>query len=397
MKHFDVTIVGAGLAGLHCARLLGQRGLSVLLIDRKTTLDHKVHTTGIFVRKTLEDFQLPEDCLGPVISDVSLYSPARRVMHLSSRRDEFRIGRMGPLYLRYLQDCERARVTWKPNTSYLCCDDGRELIKVVLSKGSVCTRFLIGADGATSRVANDLQLDQNTEWIVGVENVFKDVSIDSEPRLFCFLDPQLAPGYIAWIAWDGEEAHVGVGGYPAQFDPVSALEKFQASVSSIVDLESATLLERRGGRIPVGGVLRRIANKRGLLVGDAAGAVSPLTAGGLDPCIRLSNLAGQVVSEFLETGDEKILERYSGEYFRTRFASRLWARRILATTQSELCIELACGVLRLPIFNRFASHLFFSRGSFPDIARSQFKQRSLTQFFRSKGSAAPEIVRPTQT
>jgi flavin-dependent dehydrogenase len=371
--------------------------MRVLLVDRKPDLDHKVHTTGIFVRKTLEDFQLPEDCLGPAIKDVSLYSPSRRVLHLSSRREEFRVGRMGALYLRYLEDCERSGVTWLPKTSYLCCDDGRDRIKVVLSKGSVCTRFLIGADGAMSRVAADLQLDQNSEWIVGVENVFKDVSIDSEPRLFCFLDPQLAPGYIAWIAWDGDEAHLGVGGYPAQFDPVTSLEKFQTSVSSIVDLSRATLIERRGGRIPVGGVLCRIANRRGLLVGDAAGAVSPLTAGGLDPCIRLSSLAAEVVSEFLETNDETTLARYSGEYFRTRFASRLWARRMLAKAQSKRFIEFGCAALRLPLFNQLAAHLFFSRGSFPDNDRNQFKQPGLIRSLRFKGSAAPEIVRPTQT
>src|SRR5262245_8677407 len=119
MKEFDVTIIGAGLAGLHCARLLAERGIRVLLVDRKSSLDPKGHTTGIFVRKTLEDFHLPEGCLGPAIRNVSVYSPARREINLSSKRDEFRVGRMGPLYLRYLSDCERAGVTWKANTSYI--------------------------------------------------------------------------------------------------------------------------------------------------------------------------------------------------------------------------------------------------------------------------------------
>ena len=70
---YDVTIIGAGLAGLQCARLLARQGLSVLLVDRKNTLDQKIHTTGIFVRRTLVDFDLPEDCLGPPIRNVTLY------------------------------------------------------------------------------------------------------------------------------------------------------------------------------------------------------------------------------------------------------------------------------------------------------------------------------------
>ena len=32
--------------------------------------------TGIFVRRTLEDFDIPEDCLGPAVRHVALYSPA---------------------------------------------------------------------------------------------------------------------------------------------------------------------------------------------------------------------------------------------------------------------------------------------------------------------------------
>jgi glycine/D-amino acid oxidase-like deaminating enzyme len=39
MEHFDVVVVGAGLAGLQCARLLGERGFRVLLVDRKPFLD----------------------------------------------------------------------------------------------------------------------------------------------------------------------------------------------------------------------------------------------------------------------------------------------------------------------------------------------------------------------
>ena len=63
----DVLVVGAGLAGLQCARGLAEKGVRVLLVDRKPAVDHAVHTTGIFVRRTLESFALPEACLGPPV------------------------------------------------------------------------------------------------------------------------------------------------------------------------------------------------------------------------------------------------------------------------------------------------------------------------------------------
>jgi len=141
-------------------------------------------------------------------------------------------------------------------------------------------------------------------------------------------------------------------------------------VDNVIDLRSAKTIERRGGRIPVGGVLRRIANEQGLLVGDAAGAVSPFTAGGLDPCMRLSAFAAKVIGDYLETEDSTALSAYSGELFRARFVSRLWMRRVIAAVRSPALIELGCALFRLPVLDSFAWHVFFGRGSFPDLQPS---------------------------
>jgi flavin-dependent dehydrogenase len=371
MERFDVVVVGAGLAGLHCSRLLGRSGLRVLLVDQKPALDRSIHTTGIFVRRTLEDFDFPENCLGPPVRHVRLYSPSRRSMDLVSPHDEFRVGRMGLLYQQYLDSCQRAGVEWMPATKYA----GHSALKgesIVRLDGNgfsrwVQTRYLVAADGANSGVGKDLGLDANREWIVGVEEVFTDVPLAGPPCLHCFLDPRLAPGYLAWVVHDGEEVHVGVAGYPSRFDPLPALQDFRASLDGIVDLRRARMIERRGGRIPVGGVLPHIANERGLLIGDAAGAVSPLTAGGLDPCMRLSTMAAKVIANYLERGDAAALDGYSGDLFRARFVSRLWMRRMAATIRQPFVLELACAAMRLPLLNSFAWHVFFGRGSFPDM------------------------------
>ena len=372
MKSFDVVIIGAGLAGLQCAKLLSQRGAKVLLVDRKSDLAKGIHTTGIFVRKTLEDFEFPPATLGKPVRKVTLYSPKLKALELESDKDEFRIGKMSKLYESFLQEARENGVQFANETRYLLAEmkTGETIVKLETHGESweVKTKVLVGADGAQSRVAKDLKLDENKEWIVGYEEVFRGDALTDEARLHCFLNAELAPGYLAWITNDGEEIHVGVGGYPAKFNPREALKLFKEKVAAeIVDLKTAKLAETRGGRIPVGGVLRRIANENGLLIGDAAGAVSPLTAGGLDPCLRLSAMASRIILERLETGNPRVLLQFSGELFRARFVSRLWMRQIIKTFTNQTLLEFGFSFLRGKSGKKFAKHVFFGRGSFPDV------------------------------
>ena len=369
MKSFDVVIIGAGLAGLQCAKLLAQKGAKTLLVDRKTDLGKGVHTTGIFVRKTLEDFDFPDGTLGKPIRNVTLYSPKLKQIRLESEKDEFRVGKMSLIYDELLQDAVADGVRFARGTSYRGIEvtNGETIIKLEKRGESyeVKTKVLIGADGANSRVAKDLKLDENKEFIVGYEEVFHSQNA-IEPRLHCYLDAKLAPGYLAWIADDGEEIHIGVGGYAADFNPREALKLFKKKVG--FDGEDFDFpIEARGGQIPVGGVLRRISNEHGLLIGDAVGAVSPLTAGGLDPALRLSKFAADIVWERLQNDDSKVLLNYSGELFRTRFISRLWMRQIIKTFTNQRLLEFGFKLLRTAIGQKFARHVFFGRGSFPDV------------------------------
>jgi len=247
MRDFDVVIIGAGLAGLECARLLARGGVKILLADIKNDLTKGIHTTGIFVRKTFEDFDFPAGTLGKPVRDVTLYSPSLRPLRLKSKFDEFRVGKMGPLYETYLREAMSEGAEFSSGTRYVSAlpgsDEKTETI-VTLERGGkpfqIRTKVLVGADGARSRVARDLRLDENREVIVGYEEVYRGVPMESEPRLHCFLDNKLAPGYLAWVTNDGEEVHIGVGGYPEKFNPRAALVEFLRLESSVQGLARLT-------------------------------------------------------------------------------------------------------------------------------------------------------------
>jgi flavin-dependent dehydrogenase len=156
-----------------------------------------------------------------------------------------------------------------------------------------------------------------------------------------------------------------VAGYRERFNAAEALRAFRETLPE--PYRSARAVERRGGLIPVNGILRRIANRHALLVGDAAGAVSPLTAGGLDAAMRLSSFASEVVAEYLDSGDAAVLREYTGDRFRTRFIARRWMRNALRSVETRWTMELGCALMRTPPLRALASHIFFGRGSFPDV------------------------------
>lgn len=370
MERFDVAVIGAGIAGLHCAAELARRALRVALLDRQARPGDRVATTGIFVRKTLEDFDVPEHCFGPWVSDVVLHSPRGRELALGASHPEFRIARMRALYDHLLARCIARGVRWLPATAFQGCTEGdRGSVVRIAPSTEIFARFIIGADGARSRVARALSLDVNRQWIVGVEDVFATGPFSSVPRLHCWLDPAIAPGYIAWVTEDGVETHVGVGGYADRFAIGSALRTFHNRIGERFGFEPDRWLEKRAGCIPVGGTLRNIANRRGALVGDAAGGPSPLTGGGIDACFRLSAAVARAAGEFLQTGSAAGLDALCDGRIRARFFSRRFLRRALGAIHEPWQMEAAFAALASPLLRPFVRVVFFARGSFPDIGR----------------------------
>ena len=43
-SHYDVIVVGAGAAGLSCARLLDEKGLRVLVLEARDRIGGRIHT-----------------------------------------------------------------------------------------------------------------------------------------------------------------------------------------------------------------------------------------------------------------------------------------------------------------------------------------------------------------
>jgi flavin-dependent dehydrogenase len=182
-------------------------------------------------------------------------------------------------------------------------------------KQSIGYEFLVGCDGARSRVAESFGLGRNREFLSGVELEFEGVRDLDEDCLHVFIDTDLARGYIAWVVPGVRVTQVGLAvrrpGVPRPRDLV-------AKVSRLFDFDTAKLVSRRGGLIPCGGVVTPRIGEKVMLIGDAAGMVSPLTAGGIHTAMDMGRAAGVALSSQLLDAEPYALaelERQVPSYF----------------------------------------------------------------------------------
>lgn len=346
----DVVVVGAGFAGLACARRLAERGLSVMVMDRKSEPGERIHTTGILVREAWEEWAVP-DTLVRRISRVRVYTPSHRSVEFNGG-DYFFMATDTARLMRHLVEETRgagAEVRFGEKFRGVAVSGG----PLTLERSGVQCRFLVGADGARSRVADCFGLDSNRRLLKGVEWEFEPLDSAGD-SLHCFIDSQYAPGYIGWVVPGVAATQVGLAVHRHRR---ADMQGFIGRIDSLFGLSGKRVVERRGGVIPIGGLLRRFHADRVLLIGDAAGMVSPLTAGGIHNAYRLGRLSADAIADHLADGGA-----HPGTVVRRAYPNHLWKRAARWSFDHLPVVgALEAGLLTRNLFRKFAEAIFFSR------------------------------------
>jgi flavin-dependent dehydrogenase len=293
IRKFDLVIAGGSFAGLACARTAALRGLKVAVIDPKPEPGARVRTTGIVVKEASDDFDLPARLMRKV-RGVRLYAPDDRALDLHAPGYFFQATDTAGVLRWMASEAERAGATLMYGRKFeggLAHERG-----VALTTLGLHTRFLIGADGARSRVAEVFELGRNRHFLAGLEIECEPLA-GIDPRfLHCFADSRIAPGYIAWVVPGVGVTQIGVAARrPAKPDLGALLLRLK----SVCDVKAIRVTQRRSGLIPAGGTLRNIGSGRVMLIGDAAGMVSPVTGGGIHTALHLGRRAAQLTSDYL--------------------------------------------------------------------------------------------------
>ncbi|MFZ4762381.1 MAG: NAD(P)/FAD-dependent oxidoreductase [Alphaproteobacteria bacterium] len=293
IDNYDVIIVGAGFAGLAMARVLCREGLSVLVMERKKTAGQGMHTTGILVKEALPLLTPPAE-LTREISRVLLHSPKGQTMALQ-KSDYFFLATDTPALMQWMSDVAQSEgVKIAMATPYQGAEITANGIK--LHGYPITGRFLIGADGARSRVARDFSLGTNQRFLLGVEAEYRHYDIAPNDGFHCFFGQKFAAGYLGWAVPAPGYSQIGL----ACIEPHKPnIHHFSQMVAKRLHITLPPVTERRGGLIPVGGLVKKLGNERVLLVGDAAGMVSPLSAGGIHTALHYGELMGDILAKWL--------------------------------------------------------------------------------------------------
>ncbi len=353
--HYEAIVVGSSFGGAACALAAREAGLRVCVLERKHDPGDRLHTTGIIVKEAAEDTELrnlPSNLVRR-IDTVRLYSPNLRSALLSAP-GYFFLTTDTPNVMRWLAQRQRdAGIELRLGHSFQAAqrnDSGWHV------DGVGTARYLIGADGARSRVAERFGLGKPKHFLYGIEYEFDEISLREPDTLHCFITRRFAPGYIGWVA----QTPTGVqAGLAMRHDPARArapdIAGFLDRVGDVVGLPARRRADAiRAGLIPCGGPVAPLAHDGVILTGDAAGIVSPVTAGGIHSAWRHGWLVGRALANAAGSGTpEEIAISQAPRFFRKR--ALRWA---FDHTQMDWPFDL---LLRTPPLRWAAEQIYFHK------------------------------------
>lgn len=178
-------------------------------------------------------------------------------------------------------------------------------------------RWLIGADGARSRVTHRLGVERQVRMPRRLGLV---AHYESDPELDDHGEMHIGPRhYVGLAPLAGGRLNVGMalpadGHGPAETRFAEAIQALPAVAARLAGRRRLTPIR---GASPIGHRVARAAGPGWMLIGDAAGFVDPFTGEGIYRALRSARAA----SEALNAGDEGAAERYLSAR-RTAFAAK---------------------------------------------------------------------------
>ncbi len=318
-KQFDIIVVGAGPAGSTFARIVASKGLSVLLLERKSRIGIPVRCGEGVIDSGLRLFHKPQpEWIATTIEKFCFIAP-------NGSSTTVKLQDKGYILNRIIFDNDLA---------VLAADEGATVItnayvnsllfendKVVGVKGicnnepfKIKSKLVIAADGVESRIGRmagiNTKLNLN-DISSGYQKTISGIKVNSDICSF-YVSNKVAPGGYIWIfPKSNDTANIGIGiSGKSSISGESAkirLNKFIDSKFPNHKLESISI-----GGVPLSKPIKQMVTDGVMLIGDAARTVNPLSGGGIilsmKSAAKAADVAVKVLKNGLETSKRNLFE-----------------------------------------------------------------------------------------
>jgi len=322
---YDVLVIGAGPAGSIAARTAAEKGLDVLLIEKRQEIGDPVRCAeGVNKEYLKKHMEIDKRWICADLKASFIYAPDGTRIEMAQ---EISGGEVGYVLERKVFDralaeqaaSAGAEVRVKTRATDLIIEDGFVRGARLMHLGKVYdvrAGIVIGADGVESKVGRWAGIDTSLKPIdieTCTQYLIAGADIDQDHCEF-YIGNEIAPGGYVWIFPKGEgKANVGIGilgSKTGKFKPrpVDYLNSFLEK-----KFPNARIVEMVFGGVPVSGSIEKTSANGLMLIGDAARQSDPITGGGILNAMDAGKLAGEAAYTAISEGDvslQKLEEVY---------------------------------------------------------------------------------------
>ena len=289
---YDVAVIGGGPSGAVAAAELAKEGIATVLIERN--LGNVKPCGGAIPLGLIEEFSIPDTLVEKKLSKMSVRSPKGRMISMEMpngyvgmvRRERFdsylrdMAGRHGTEVIEAL--VKEIRQNGNGHTIHL----SRDLPPVEAS-------YVIGADGANSNTAVELGFPANELQVIAMQQRFHycDTLKPYEELVEIWFDGEVSPDFYGWIFPKTDHIAIGTG---TEFRKHN-LKKLQNRFVEKLGIAEKPYLDEVA-KIPMK-PRKSFSQEKAILIGDAAGLVTPANGEGIFFAMRSGKLGAEAMIE----------------------------------------------------------------------------------------------------
>jgi geranylgeranyl diphosphate/geranylgeranyl-bacteriochlorophyllide a reductase len=318
---YDVAVIGGGPSGAVAAAELAKAGLSTILIERN--LSNIKPCGGAIPLGLIEEFSIPDQLVEKKLSRMSVRSP--RGHTISMRMPNGYVGMVRrEIFDRYLRQEAVKAGALVTEALVKKIDRSVDRFKIHLSRDlpPVEASYVIGADGANSKTADELGFPPNDLKVIAMQQRFHycDALKPYEDLVEIWFDGEVSPDFYGWIFPKTDHIAIGTGTEEHRHNIKQLQHRF---IEKIGITEKPYLDE--AAKIPMK-PRRSFSQERAILVGDAAGLVTPANGEGIFFAMRSGKLGAQGMIARIR--DHKPLSDYEKQ-FRGLYAPIFFGLQVL--------------------------------------------------------------------